>query len=184
PMKKFYFSLALAASISLSALGQIGSPFPALSGQTLDDTPVIIPDSTNGKYTLVGMAYSKKAEQQLESWFQPVVRKFVQEPENAGLFAAFSYDINVYFIPMFTGAKRVASEPARESAQKRLDYRLHPLVLFYVGGLEEYKRALEFDGKNKPYVFLLDEEGTIVYATSGRCTPEKIDDIENFLSDL
>ncbi|HAA10861.1 MAG TPA: hypothetical protein DCE41_03850 [Cytophagales bacterium] len=183
-MKKLCFSLALAASISIASFGQIGTPFPPLSGQTLDDSPVSIPDSTNGKYTLIGMAYSKKAEQDLDTWFQPVYRKFVADPENAGLFAAFTYDLHVYFIPMFTGAKRVASEPARESAVKRLDYRLHPLVLFYVGGLDEYKKALEFDGKNKPYIFLLDEEGTIVFATSGRCTPDKMEAIEDFLSDL
>ena len=92
---------------------------------------------------------------------------FIQDRENAGLFAAFAYDINVYFIPMFTGAKRVASNAGRDNAKKGLDYRLHPLVLFYVGGLDEYRKSLEFDGKNKPYFFLLDEEGTIVWAGSG-----------------
>lgn len=165
-------------------LAQVGNPFPPLEGETLDGTAVSLPEGSQGKYTLVGMAYSKRAEQDLQTWFLPVYRAFVQDREGAGLFASFSYDINVYFIPMFTGAKRVASAPAFDSAKRNLDDRLHPLVLFYVGGLDEYRKALEFEGKNKPYFFLLDEEGTIVWAGSGKFTEEKLQAIQTFLDDL
>ena len=183
-MKRTFFALLLITGLVGTSFAQVGDTFPALTGETLTDQEVTLPDDASGKYTLIGMAYSKKAEDDLQSWFQPVYRKFVQDREDAGLFAGFTYDINVYFIPMFSGAKRVATKRSRESAKKRLDVRLHKLVLFYVGGLDEYAEALEFDGKNKPYVFLIDEEGKIVYATSGRCTPEKLDAIESEIDDL
>lgn len=175
--------LVLLLLSSLSAYSQVGDSFPALTGETLEGVSVTLPDDIAGKYTFIGMAYSKKAEQQLKGWFQPVYDRFVQDKESAGLFAAFAYDVNVYFIPMFTGAKRVASPKAKELAKEGLDARLHSLVLFYVGGMEKYKKALEFEGRNKPYFFLLDESGKIIYATSGKFTEKKLEEIENLLAE-
>ena len=56
----------------------IGKTFPAMEAETVEDKKVKLPEDVKGKYTLLGLAYSKKSEDELNSWFQPVFEKFVQ----------------------------------------------------------------------------------------------------------
>lgn len=154
----------------------VGMEFPEIEGETVNDEKIVIPKDTNGKYTLLGMAYSKRSEDDLKTWFQPVFQKFIQESD--GLFSAFTYDVNVYFIPMFTGIKAAGVGAAKKKALKKIDPKLHPYMVFYKGDLKTYKEALDFERKDTPYFFVLDKEGNIVYATSGEFTDKKISEIE------
>jgi len=147
-----------------------------MTAETVEDKKVTLPDDVLGKYTLVGLAYSKKSEGELNSWFQPVFAKFIQK--NSGLFSGFRYDVNVYFIPMFTGINAAASGTAKRKAAKNIDPQLLPYVLFYKGELKSYKQALDFEKKDIPYFFVLDSKGKIVYATSGKYSEAKMDALE------
>lgn len=173
--------LIVVLTIPISVYPQVGDPFPAVTAETVQDEKVTIPDDTNGKYTLVGMAYSKKSEVDLDTWFTPVYNKFVRDSEDAGLFAAFTYDVNVYFVPMFTGVKAAAQGTAKKKAMKLTDERLWPHILFYKGELKKYKEKLNFEKKEVPYFFVLDPDGKIVYATSGKCTEQKLGQIEDVI---
>ena len=145
----------------------------------MEDKKVKLPDATKGKYTLLGLAYSKKSEDELNSWFQPVFQKFIQK--NKGLFEGFAYDVNVYFIPMFTGVNAAATGTAKKKAMKNVDPNLLPYILFYKGELKSYKEALDFEKKDIPYFFVLDPEGNIVFATSGKYTSAKMEEVEAVL---
>jgi flagellar basal body rod protein FlgG len=92
--------------------------------------------------------------------------------------SGFGYDVNVYFIPMFTGVKAAATGTAKRKAIKNIDPQLLPYILFYRGELKPYKEALDFEKKDIPYFFVLDETGKIVYATSGKFTTAKLDKVE------
>ncbi len=177
-MRILLSSLILVFSTSLSAQ-VIGTVFPAMEAETVDDVKVILPDHVKGKYTLVGLAYSKKSEDELNGWFQPVFTKFIQK--NKGLFESFGYDVNVYFIPMFTGINAAATGTAKKKAIKNVDPQLLPYLLFYKGELKTYKEALDFEKKDIPYFFVLDKEGKIIYATSGKYTVKKLDEVEEVL---
>ncbi|GAA0892243.1 hypothetical protein GCM10009122_19220 [Fulvivirga kasyanovii] len=157
----------------------VGNNFPALEAETVEDAVVNLPEDTKGKYTLLGMAYSKKSEDDLNTWFSPVYNKFIRE--NAGLFSSFGYDVNVYFIPMFTGINAAATGTAKNKALKNIDPKLLPYILFYKGKLKPYKEALEFEKKDVPYFFVLDKSGKIIYATSGKYTEDKMSEIEALL---
>ena len=156
-----------------------GKSFPDMEAETVEDEVVILPRDTQGKYTLLGLAYSKKSEDDLNTWFEPVYLKFIAE--NKGLFASFGYDVNVFFIPMFTGVKAAAAGSAKKKAAENIDARLLPHVLFYKGNLNTYKDALAFEKKDVPYFFVLDESGKIVYATSGAYSEGKMTEIESLL---
>lgn len=159
------------------ALSQVvGKTFPPMTAETVDDKKIRLPESVVGKYTLIGLAYSKKSEAELNSWFQPVFGKFIQK--STGLFSGFAYDVNVYFIPMFTGVNAAATGTAKRKAAKSIDPQLLPYVLFYRGELKTYKESLDFEKKDIPYFFVLDPEGKIVYATSGKYSEEKMEAIE------
>ncbi len=160
-----------------SAQAQVGKIFPDMEAETVEDKKVKLPVDVKGKYTLLGLAYSKKSEDELNSWFQPVFEKFIQK--TGGMLSEFSYDVNVYFVPMFTGVNAAATGTAKRKAMKNIDPQLLPYVLFYKGELKPYKEALDFEKKDIPYFFVLDETGKIVFATSGKYTPQKMDKVED-----
>jgi hypothetical protein len=154
----------------------VGKMFPAMEAQTAEDKVVKLPHDVQGKYTLLGLAYSKKSEDELNSWFEPVFSKFIQK--TTGLMAGFGYDVNVYFIPMFTGINAAATGTAKKKAIKNVDPQLLPYILFYKGELKPYKEALDFERKDIPYFFVLDPKGKILFATSGAYSESKMDKVE------
>ena len=112
--------------------------------------------------------------------------KFINKPEGKidQLFGnGSSYDVNAYFVPMFTGVKTAATKTAKRQALKKMDPRLIPSILFYKGKLKPYKESLDFQQKDIPYFFVLDKKGKIVYATSGRCTSEKMAKVEELVGE-
>lgn len=176
-MRKFIFTaVVLACALNLSAQ-PVGKIFPNMEAETVEDKKVSLPGDVKGKYTLLGLAYSKKSEDELNSWFGPVFSKFIQKA-NGGLMAGMGYDVNVYFVPMFTGVNAAATGTAKKKAIKNVDPQLLPYILFYKGELKPYKEALDFEKKDIPYFFVLDPEGKIVFATSGKYTEEKMDEVE------
>lgn len=171
-----FFLIALNA-VSLAQV--IGKTFPDMEAETVEDKKVNLPQQVKGKFTLLGLAYSKKSEDELNTWFQPVFEKFIQK--NKGLFEDFGYDVNVYFVPMFTGVNAAATGTAKKKALKNIDPNLLPYILFYKGELKPYKDALDFEKKDVPYFFVLDKDGKILYATSGSYSTKKMDEVEAVL---
>ena len=179
-MKTYSLTLVVLLAFSVNSIAQvIGKPFPVMEAETVEDKKVLLPDAAKGKFTLLGLAYSKKSEDELNSWFQPVFEKFIQK--NKGLFEGFGYDVNVYFVPMFTGINAAATGTAKRKALKNVDPQLLPYILFYKGELKPYKDALDFEKKDIPYFFVLDKDGKIIYATSGKYSTTKMNEVENVL---
>lgn len=180
-MKKLIALIVLLAGFNLAHAQVIGKQFPDMEAETVEDKKVNLPGDTKGKYTLLGLAYSKKSEDELNSWFSPVYNKFIKKA--TGMMAGMGYDVNVYFVPMFTGVNAAATGTAKKKALKNVDPQLLPYILFYKGELKTYKEALDFEKRDIPYFFVLDAEGKIVYATSGRFTEDKLDEVEESIED-
>jgi len=173
---KTLFTL-LFITFTFICFAQVGDIFPSLNGETLTNKMVNIPDDIKGKYALIGMAFSKKSERDLNTWYSPVWNEFIYKPEKPSLFAG-SYDINVFFVPMFTGAKRPAYKKVMQKVKDKMDPKLRPHVLFYQGTMKAYKKPLNFDeGRDVPYFFIIDPEGKIVYRTNGSYTVKKMREI-------
>ncbi len=169
---KILLSVILLSAVALSFSQEV-TAFPELEGENLENEFVNIPTDLGGKYTLLALAYSKKSEKALKTWFQPTYNQFIYKPEGPSLFAG-NYDVNVFFIPMFSGAKRPAYQKSMEKMKEGLDSKLHPHVLFYKGTIREYKQALNFDGKDIPYFYVLDPDGNVIYMTTGSYTDRKM----------
>ncbi len=157
----------------------IGKPFPSMDVETINDLKMKLPDSVKGKYTLLGLAYSKKAEDELVTWFEPIFHKFIEKP--TGLMKGFGHEVNVFFIPMFTGINAAGAGIAKRKALKTTDPQLMPYILFYKGQLKPYKESLNLEGKDSPYFFVLDSTGKVVYTTMGSYSEDKLDEIESVL---
>jgi len=182
----FFIFLGIAMFYHSSNSQVIGSQFPAMNTSTADGVVIDLPGDTQGKFTLLGLAFSKKSEDDLNTWMEPVYWKFIDKPEGKidQLFGNGSnYDVNAYFVPMFTGVKTAATKTAKRRALKKMDPRLIPSILFYRGKLKPYKTALDFQRKDIPYFFVLDKSGKILYATSGRYSDEKMNRVEEIISE-
>ncbi|MCZ6692575.1 MAG: hypothetical protein O6939_01605 [Bacteroidetes bacterium] len=175
------FSLLLAVNTFVTA--QVGNIFPDMTAETATNKSVTIPNDTKGKYTLLGLAYSKKSEGDLNTWFSPIYDKFIRASADAGIFASFTYDVNVYFVPMFSGVKAAAAGIAKKKAIKNVEPEILPHILFFKGNIKTYKEALGFEKKDVPYFFVLDPDGKIVHATSGKFTEKKMDAVERVIED-
>lgn len=178
-MNRLLILLLMMSSVGLYAQ-VMGTVFPAMDVETINDEAITLPDEVKGKYTLLGLAYSKRSEDELNTWFKPIFEKFLRK-DSGGLFAGFGYDVNVYFIPMFTGINAAAAGTAKRKAVDNIDPQLQPYILFYKGDLKPYKEALDFEKRDTPYFYVLDPEGKIRYATSGAYSDKKMDQVESVL---
>lgn len=158
---------------------QVGDQFPELQGETLSEENYNLPEDTKGKFTLLCLAYSKKAEPLLKTWFQPTYNKFIAK---TGMFDQF-YDVNILFIPMFVGVNQTAHKGNMKKMREKENKDLFPHILYFKGKLEPYKESLGMDRKDLPYFFVLDMDGKIIYFTTGRFTEEKMEAIEALLEE-
>jgi hypothetical protein len=177
-MNKTLKLLVVFLLFGIVAQAQVGQTFPSLTGQTLTNKKVTIPTDTKNKYTLLAIAYSQKSEKDLNGWMQPIYETFLDKE------TLFTYDVNMYFVPMIGGFKQVAGEKIEQKLKEGTDKELHGNVLVYKGSMADYKNSLNFDGKDKPYFFILDKSGKIIYATSGEYTDKKLEEIEDKLADV
>ncbi len=157
----------------LPTFGQVGMTFPDLPAETVENVKEQLPGSTKGKFTLVGIAYSEDAEKDLRSWYDPVYNLFI---DKSGMYELI-YDVNVRMVLMFPGLTKVAMDKAKQNMKANTDPSLYPYVLFYGGEFKPYKTSLKLKDKSKPYIFVLDENGKIIYATSGGYSEKKLDEI-------
>lgn len=173
-MKIFLITIASLATITF-AQAPVGDVFPELKGETLDDKTLTIPNDTKGKSTIVCLAYSEDAEKDLKTWYEPTYDKFIAKTE----LMSDAFDVNLYFVPMFTGAKAGAAGSAKKQMKQDVQEDIQPHIIVYKGEIDTYKDKLKMDDKKKPYIFVLDKTGKIVFVTSGPYTEEKMDQIDD-----
>jgi hypothetical protein len=181
-MKRYIIFLGVMALSSSTLLGQMKASFPNMEVSNLKNEKIYIPQDTKGKFTLLGLAYSKKSEDELITWFNPVYQTFIQKSSKPSLFDA-DYDVNTYFIAMFSGVNAAALGSVKKKMRSKSDPELEPHLLFYKGEIKSFKQNLRLDRKDTPYFFVLDESGAIVYSTSGAFSQDKMDAIEELLDD-
>ena len=58
---------------------------------------------------------------------------------------------------------------------------LHPYFLFYKGTLEKHLTDLKVVNKDIPYLFVIDQNGNILYDTEGFLNEKKMERIEEVL---
>lgn len=176
---KYIILLMVFGMFAVNVNAQIGVEFPSLDGVLIEGGEINIPNSTQGKPTIIGMAYSKKSEEMLQTWFQPIYNKFILKQ---GMFD--DYDVNVFFIPMFTGRKEMAFDKSLKKLRSNSSKDLHPYVLFYKGGLSPYVEVLKMQKKDIPYFFVLDSKGEIIFTGQGYFKESKMEEIEEALDNL
>ena len=165
--------------ICICIMAQEGKPFPSMSVLDLNNKEVDIPNDTKGKFTLVGVAFSEDAQEDLYSWSQPVFSEFMDDNNLASLV----YDPNVLLILMFTGANQVAYNKAKKKIEEGTDESLKDNVVLFKGKMEDYRKTLKMKDRKKPYFFVLDKSGKIIYTTSGRYSRKVLEEVGNLIEE-
>ncbi len=187
-MNKFLIPIIAVVLISVSFTppsGVEGKMFPAMQCEDYNGKKVNLPDDTKGKYTLLGMAFSKDAETNLKTWINPMYNKFIvkKAAKDADVFdVQYDYDINLFFVPMFTGLNQLTSKQSKEKIRSLTDKELYQYLLFYEGD-KTYKEELDFQKKDIPYFFVLDKTGKIKYATYGSFDEKKMEKITDAIEE-
>ena len=83
---------------------------------------------------------------------------------------------------MFTGLNQLTSKQSKEKIKSLTEKELYPYLLFYSGD-KTYKEELDFEKKDTPYFFVLDKNGKIMYATSGKFDEKKLEKISDFIEE-
>jgi hypothetical protein len=187
-MKRLIVIILLATPLAFAfrpAGGVLGKMFPDMTCEDYNGKAVSIPADTKGKYTLLGLAFSNDAEANLRTWVNPIYNKFIVKADGseADVFdVTVDYDVNLYFIPMFTGVNKLTAKSSKEKIRNSTDKELYPYLLFYEGD-KTYKEELDFEKKDVPYFFVLDKTGKIVYATSGSYDDKKMEKILDIIEE-
>lgn len=180
-MKKYLAStLLLGLLFSTSSFAQMA--FPKMECTSLDGKKIILPGDNNGKPTVLGMAFSQKAEKELSTWFQPAYTAFIEKPDPNAVIPMDSWDVNCYFVPVFSGVLQAAAGKAEKKMKEGMDKSLQQNVLLYKGKADEIKSGLKIDKQDSPWFFVVDSSGNVLYSTSGAFSEAKMEAIEKALS--
>lgn len=181
-MKKLIIiCLFLTFAGGINAQNAKGKQFPVLSGESFSGKTVNLPTDTKGKITLIGVCFSKDAEDDLKTWLNPVYNMFVVKKDTNNFFdAAINYDVNFFFIPMLNKVNQIFEKGSKEKIRNGTDKEFWPYLLFYNGPIKPYKEDFAITDSKVPYFFVLDKEGKILHVESGKYSEKKMDKIEEF----
>ncbi|MDX2302121.1 MAG: hypothetical protein NW226_04940 [Microscillaceae bacterium] len=183
-MKKLLL-LVFITGVSIASSAQEGEIYPSMSGDNLLEKQVSLP--AKGEVSLVALAYSPKSEEYLKAWRKPLFDLFIQAP-GTNLFSFEPYNANLKFVVLLTGVKKVGTGKVKSQLEENVEAHWKEHIVVVKGkSLEDYSVLDLGNTKNeriKPYFFLMDKNGKIVYATSGAYTSQKQKEIEEKLQEL
>lgn len=181
-MKNLFLILTVVFALSAKAQTGKGEMFPSLTGESFDGKVVNIPDQTKGKITIVGVCFSKAAEDQLKTWLNPVYNMFVVKKDTNDFFsAAVNYDVHFYFVPMLNKVNQILEKSSKKQIKEGTDKEFWPYLVFYTGETKLYQNKFNLHDKESPYFFVLDKSGKVLHIESGKYSDKKMDNIEEFL---
>src|SRR5690554_4642029 len=171
--------ISLLTLFTTTLFAQEGELFPSIEVVDLNENKSTIPEDTKGKFTLVGIAFSEDAQNDLYSWSQPGFSEFMDDNNLSSLV----YDPYVKLILMFGGANQLVYNKAKEQITQGTDETLKDNVVMYKGSIKDYRKTLKLKNRKTPYFFVLDKEGKIIYTTEGRYSRQVIKEVGNLIED-
>jgi hypothetical protein len=162
---------------SLVANAQKGKDFPKIEGVTLDNKEHQLP-ITNGKISIVAIAFNKDAEDELKKWLNPLYNTFMVESKaTKGMDLSTNYDVNFFFVPLIAGLKVIF-----EKFQATTDKGFWPYVLdTRKSDIKSVATLLGVTDRKIPYIFILDKSGKVLDFQTGEYSEDKIEAMEEVI---
>ncbi len=181
-MKKNILIILAIAFTKLNAQNGKGKMFPEMVAETFSEKPLNLPADTKGKFTIIGMCFNKDAEGDLQTWLNPLYNAYVVKHEgNEAFGVAATADVNFYFMPKFSILNQIFEKGSKNKIKTQTDKAFWPNLMFYTSGLKDYKKALEVETTDQPFIYVLDKDGKIVHVEKGVCNEKKMAAIDDHL---
>ena len=163
--------------MAATSLSYAQPKFPEIKTTSLQDQQIHFPIQLSDRPVLVALVFSSKAQDDLNSWLEPVYQQVLDEN---GM-GALVYDCHIKLLVAFTGAKRAVASKVEKELKKATNKDYLPHVLIYEGDYKTLKDPLNLASKKEVYFFVVDENGKIAAQESGRFTQRKFDRLSQHL---
>lgn len=131
-----------------------GFRFPRITAESLSGKKVTLPDDVKGEVTLVGIAFVRGAQEMLDSWMH--------------YFQELCRGEDIYELPMIDGIFwKILSGFIDGGMRAGIPEEKHDYVVTYYGDTSEFRKELGMDDKKLAYIFLIDDDGYILFKGSG-----------------
>ena len=142
----------------------IGTSFKEQQGKTLSQKNIVLPQYFNNRITLVAFGFSRKCQDDFDSWIRPFKIRYNAEPQ-------------VFFmeIPMIGHYAKISRSFIDGGMRKGIDKSLHDHVMSFYGKTNPYKQYYGFSKKKMGYFILLDSTSTIVWQAEGRANVQSLE---------
>jgi hypothetical protein len=164
---KYITPLVLALAAATVAASAIGEKLPRLEAGTLDGRRLVLPDSAGGNIALIGFAYKREAQDDLDSWLVP----FRQEYPLANGFRAYEIPMMGRKIPgLLRGIINMAMRNATAKDNRRW-------VAPYYGDINDYSKRLGVTDRSRVQIFLLDGSGIVRWHAAGPAVGSALEEL-------
>lgn len=171
-MKNILFVCLAVLAFSLNA--QKGKSFPSVVGATLDNKAITLPIK-NGKSSIIAIAFSRDAEDDLKKWLNPLYENFMKKEKTGNFDMAELYDVNFVFVPMISGFKKIAQD-----FKKGTDKEFWPHIMdTEKTDVKELQTQLGVQDNKIPYFFVVNKEGKIIETVNGKFSDDKLEKLED-----
>jgi len=140
--------------------------FPRLVAETLSGNSLILPDALDDEIALVALAFRRHAQSLVDSWIAPVSRRFGDTP-------GFAW----YEVPMLAGGWRLMSGFIDGGMRAGIAPAHHDHVATFYGDTTRICEALGIDDLDSAYLFLIDDEGRVLWRGSGWASARRREDL-------
>ena len=159
-----FTSTAMAQGSADKSGSAIGLKFPAISGESLSEKKVNLPQAAAGKVTLILMAFTRDSIPELDPWLKAYTDAFGAKKNFA-----------LYKIPMMKSAfAKQISGMINGKMKKDNPEELHDKIVTYYGPIDEYVTALGIADEEQGYAFLLDKTGVVKWRSTGPADQKSI----------
>lgn len=175
-MIRYTALLAFAFAIVGNLQCQVGSTFPSMEMEDLNGRSIDMPAAIESEYALIGLATTKKAEDELRTWQVPVYNKYVAK---SGMMDEL-FDVAVYFVPVFTGANKAAKSQVVKKLKENNEKIVKDHLLIYSGDKSALDK-LGIEDKKTPYFYLVNSNGMVLWSAEGAFRQKYLEEIESIL---
>lgn len=137
-----------------------GKKFPTVKGKSLSGKEVVLPDDVEGEVIMIGVAFKREAQEMLDSWthFFDVLCEGKKD---------------IYELPMIEGSLwKVFSSFIDRGMRSGIPEERYDKVITHYGDVTDVKEKLEIEDVNLGYVFLLDQDGRVLFKGEGHADEE------------
>jgi hypothetical protein len=141
---------------SAAVLLAVGGSLPELKGDYLDQTPASLPADCKGKLALLSFGFTYDSRTAVEAWVKAWAEQYGGQGRTA-----------FYQIPMMGGMARLGRAFIDSGMRRGTPKEAHRNVITVYGGVDEWKKMLDFKAPNAAYLVLIDGQGRVVWRFSG-----------------